>query len=76
MEKSLRRTRFEKVAGRRMNLILRSLNNLSKCSNKNNYEYSDLDTRKMFKTLKDKLAEVENEFSGELNRERKEEFKF
>lgn len=76
MEQSARRIRFEKVAGKRVNRILMTLTNLSKCASKNNYEYSDSDIRKMFKVLKEKLSDVEKDFSGELNKDRKDEFKF
>lgn len=76
MEKSTRRIRFEKVAGRRMTLLLRVLSNLAKTSNKNNYEYSDADVRKMFKTIKERVADVEQEFTGALNKTKGDEFKF
>ena len=76
MEKSAKRIRFEKVAGKRVNRLISILTNLSKFANKNNYEYGDSDIRKMFKVLKDKLSDVEKEFSGELNKDRKDEFKF
>lgn len=76
MEKSKRRARFEKVGGNRVNIILKTLTNLSKCSNRNNYEYSEADVRKMFKAIKDRVASVEKQFSGELDRRRGTEFKF
>lgn len=76
MEKNSRRKRFEKVAGNRVNNLLKTLNSLSKCANRNNYEYDDGDVRKMFKVLRDKLSDVEKDFSGQLNKESKSEFKF
>lgn len=76
MEKSNRRKRFEKVAGYRVNNLLRTFASLSKCANKNNYEYEESDVRKMIKVLKDKLSDVEQDFSGQLNRESKSEFRF
>lgn len=76
MEKNSRRKRFEKVAGNRVNKLLKTLNSLSKCANRNNYEYDDGDVRKMFKVLRDKLNDVEKDFSGQLNKESKSEFKF
>ena len=42
-----RRQRFEEVAGNRVNNILKTLESLEKCSNKNNYEYSNEDVKKM-----------------------------
>lgn len=76
MEKNSRRIRFEKVAGNRVNNLLKTLNSLSKCSNKNNYDYDDGDVRKMFKVIRDRLNDVEKDFSGQLNKESKSEFKF
>jgi hypothetical protein len=76
MEKNSRRIRFEKVAGNRVNNILKTLNSLSKCANKNNYDYEDNDVRKMFKAIREKLTDVEKDFSGQLNKESKSEFKF
>lgn len=74
--KSQKRQRFEKVAGKRVNLIISTLNSLANCANRNNYEYSDADVKKMLKALKDKVSEVEQEFGGELSRAQKQEFKF
>ena len=56
--KSQKRTRFEKIASNRVQRILDTLNSLSNCSNKNNYEYTKEDTDIMFKSLKDKLRET------------------
>lgn len=76
MEKNSRRKRFEKVAGNRVNRLIKTLNSLSKCANKNNYEYDESDIKKMIRVLREKLSDVENEFSGQLNKESKSEFKF
>ncbi|MDN5213261.1 hypothetical protein QQ020_14425 [Fulvivirgaceae bacterium BMA12] len=76
MTKSVRRTRFEKVAGNRVSNILKNLDSLEKCSNKNNYEYSQEDVKKMEKALKDKLNNILKSFSNEINRGKDVEFKF
>lgn len=76
MEKNSRRKRFEKVAGNRVNRLIRTLSSLSKCANRNNYEYDESDVRKMIKVLRDKLNDVETEFSGQLSKQNKSEFKF
>ena len=47
MKDSPRRLRFEKVAANRVASILKGLESLEKCSNKNNYEYNSSDIRKM-----------------------------
>lgn len=76
MNKSSRRERFEKVAARRTQNILDSLDSLSKCSNRNNYDYSENDVRKMIKAIKEKLAQTENAFANEISKSSKNQFKF
>jgi len=76
MKKSKRRERFEKVAGNRVTNIIKTLDSLEKCSNKNNYEYSDEDIRKMERALRDKMNNVLKSFSNEINKKKNVEFKF
>jgi len=76
MSDSPRRLRFEKVAANRVANILKGLESLSKCSNKNNYEYSQADIRKMEKALKDKVNETIKSFMNELGKGKSNEFKF
>lgn len=73
---STRRTRFETVAGRRVQAILDGLDRLSNCSNRNNYEYIDKDVRKMFSTLREKLKRVESMYDDELSKRSKNKFEF
>lgn len=74
--KSQKRIRFEKIASNRVQRILDTLNSLSNCSNKNNYEYSKEDTDIMFKSLKDKLRETELIFQSKINKSAANKFKF
>lgn len=76
MEKSARRERFEKVASNRVNIILKYLDSLGKCSNKSNYEYSASDVKKMLKAIKDKVGVLEREFNGGLDSSDKSQFHF
>ena len=76
MSESPRRIRFEKVAANRVANILKGLESLSKCSNKNNYEYNSDDIRKMEKALKDKISDVIKSFNKELDKGKNSEFKF
>lgn len=76
MKKSPRRERFEKIAANRVAGVLKGLDSLEKCSNKNNYEYYDEDIRKMERALKEKVTEVIRSFSKELDRGKDIEFKF
>lgn len=76
MKDSPRRARFEKVAANRVANILKGLESLEKCSNKNNYEYNADDIRKMEKALKDKVSDVLKSFNKELDKGKNNEFKF
>ncbi len=60
----LKRERFVKIAERRVNQILENLNNLGKCSNKSNYEYTDDEVRRIFREIDRKLREVKLQFQG------------
>ncbi len=76
MKKSPRRERFEKIAANRVAGVLKGLDSLEKCSNKNNYEYGDEDVKKMERALKEKVNEVIRSFSKELEKGKDIEFKF
>ena len=76
MKDSPRRARFEKVAANRVANVLKGLESLEKCSNKNNYEYNSEDVRKMEKALKDKLGDVIKSFNKELDKGVASNFKF
>ena len=68
--------RFENVASRRVQKILDGLESLGKCSNSNNYEYTEKEVQKMFKAVKDKVKNIEVLFEENLNKKRKNIFKF
>jgi hypothetical protein len=76
MDKSTRRTRFESVAGRRVQNILDSLDILGNCANRNNYEYTEEDVKKMFSAIKEKLKLTENKYIGEVSKKSSNKFKF
>ena len=76
MKDSPRRVRFEKVAANRVANILKGLESLEKCSNKNNYEYNSNDIRKMEKALRDKVSDVLKSFNKELDKGKNNVFKF
>jgi len=75
-ETNTKRERFEKVASKRMQLLLDTLDKLTRCSNKNNYEYNEEDIKKMFKTIKEKVKFVENIYLQELTKNTKSKFEF
>lgn len=71
-----KRQRFEKVAGNRVQTIIEKLELLGNCSNRNNYEYTSTDVKKMFTAIKETLSLTEQKFEGEVKKESKKQFKF
>lgn len=66
---NVKRQRFEKVATKRVETILKTLDLLGNCSNPYNYEYSKEDVEKIFKAINIKLTEVKVSFNSHLNKE-------
>ena len=63
----VRRERFVKIAERRVNQILDGLDNLNKCSNRRNYEYTEDEVRKIFREIEKKVRDTKRLFQGEAN---------
>ena len=76
MEKTQKRERFKKVAGNRVQRILDTLQLLKKCSNRNNYEYSESDVEQMFSEISKALKESRATYSNELHKTNKQGFTF
>ena len=70
-----KRERFETIAARRVQKVLDNLDSISKCSNRNNYEYYEEDIDKMINTIKNKVKSLEDIFEKKFNN-KKETFKF
>lgn len=60
-----KRERFERLAEKRTNAVLKKLDILSNCSNRNRYEYDEEDIEKIFKTIRKKVRETQSEFKFE-----------
>jgi hypothetical protein len=61
---NVKRDRFVRIVESRVNKILSSLDNLGRCSNKRNYEYSENDVRKIFREIDRKVKETKLQFQG------------
>jgi hypothetical protein len=61
----VKRDRFIRVVESRVNKILNGLDNLGKCSNKRNYEYSEDEVKKIFREIDRKVKETKLQFQGE-----------
>ena len=61
---NLKRDRFINVAGRRVQKVLDSLDSLSKCANRNNYDFNEEDISKMTKAIKEKVRLLESSYTS------------
>jgi len=57
-----KRERFERLAEKRTNAVLKKLDILANCSNRNRYEYDEEDIEKIFKSIRKKVRETQSEF--------------
>lgn len=69
--RNIKKERFKNVASKRVQRVLDSLDSLSKCANKNNYEFETEEVNKMLKTIRDKVKFVELSYNSntKLNKE-------
>ena len=68
---TLKKERFKKVASKRVQKILDNLESLSKCSNRNNYDYSEEDINKMLRAIKEHVKNLELSFSNRIKNKTK-----
>ncbi len=61
---NIKRERFIRIVESRVNKILDNLDNLGKCSNRRNYEYSEEEVRKVFREIERKIKEIRLQFQG------------
>lgn len=59
-----KRDRFKRVAVTRTNKIITLIRLLGNCANKNNYDYTDKDIKKIFSTLESELKKTKGKFTG------------
>lgn len=59
-----KRERFEKVAVARVNKIIKDLRLLGNCSNKNNYDYSEKDVKKIFSAIDSEVKKMKAKYLG------------
>lgn len=69
--RNIKKERFKNVASKRVQKVLDTLDSLSKCANKNNYEFETEEVNKMIKTIRDKVKFVELSYNSnaKLNKE-------
>ena len=60
---NIKKDRFRNVAAKRVQKVLDSMESLSRCANRNNYEYSDEDVNKLLKAIKEQMRTLELSFT-------------
>lgn len=65
---NIKRQRFLRIAENRVNKILSNLDNLARCANKRNYEYSDEEARKIFREIERKVKDTKFQFQGGVSK--------
>ena len=76
MQKSAKRQRFEKVATKRVQRVIDTLQLIQNCSNRNNYEYDQKDVEKMFSEMTRAFKDARAAFNSEVSKSQKEVFSF
>lgn len=66
-----KRERFVRIIERRVDKLLDDLEKLSKCSNRLNYEYSEVDVNKVFNTIEGKLKDTKILFQSSSKKRKK-----
>lgn len=66
-----KRDRFKRVAESRTQKILDMMELLGNCSNKNNYDYSEADVKKIVKALEDELSVLKKKFESNIAKNEK-----
>ena len=60
---AIKKERFKNVAAKRVQKVLESMESLSKCANRNNYEYTDDDVTKLLKAIKEQMKLLEMSYT-------------
>ena len=76
MAKSIKRERFEKVASKRVQRVLDTLELIQNCSNRNNYEYDQNDVDRMFSEITKAVKDAQAAYTKEINKIKRQDFSF
>lgn len=74
--KNLKNERFNRVASKRVENLIKDIRTLSNCSNTGNYEYTEEEVDKMVKAIKEEIKVMEMLFRKNLNKNKKDIFNF
>lgn len=71
-----KKERFRRIGGRRVQQAIDKIELVSNCSNRNNYEYTEEDVKKMFSAINDAVRQAKAKYTEELNKMNKKKFQF
>jgi hypothetical protein len=66
-KQKIKAERFYNVAPKRVQKVLDDMDNLLKCANKRNYEYTDKEAKKIIKAIYDKYNELKVAYTSGVN---------
>lgn len=69
MSSESKNERFKRLAKQRGERALHDIHLLGNLSNRNNYDYSDNEVRKLFSALEDELKQAKSRFASNKRRE-------
>lgn len=76
MNNESKRERFKRLATKRTNKVLKSLEVLGNCANRSGYDYSEEDIKKIFNAIEGKVEKTKLKFtSGLAENEKRKEFR-
>lgn len=67
--------KFEELAEKRMNEVIKKIRLIGNLSNKGNYNYTDAHIKQIMNTLKTEISLLEDKFNAS-NKDKEETFKF
>lgn len=59
----IKEDRFKNVAAKRVQKVLDSMESLSKCANRSNYEYTEDDVNKLLKAVREQMRMLEASYT-------------
>lgn len=65
-----KRERFIRVAETRTNKVIKLMELLGNCANKNNYDYTEEDVKKIIAVLEEQLIDLKMKFNQKQTKER------
>jgi hypothetical protein len=63
-----KREKFERLAEKRMSDVIKKLRLIGNLSNRNNYEYSDLQVKQILDSLEQEMKLIKNKFNNEQSK--------